>query len=165
MKKKLHFRPCGPRRVIRSRGDVTAIRDTILAVIKEDPPMTVRQVFYQLVSRGVIEKSEKEYKGTVIRLMAEMRLSGELPWEWVVDESRRARITRTFDSVADAVKHTAQYYRRSALEQSDDYLEIWVEKDALTGVLWDITSEYDVPLMPSHGMASLTFVHTTALAI
>jgi hypothetical protein len=39
-------------------------------------------VFYQLVSRSVIEKTEKAYKGTVVRLMAEMRLDGELPWSW-----------------------------------------------------------------------------------
>ena len=42
--------------------------------------MTVRQVFYQLVSRGVIEKTEAQYQGTVIRLMTEMRLSDELPY-------------------------------------------------------------------------------------
>jgi hypothetical protein len=46
---------------------VTAIRDAIVDVIKDDPPMTVRQVFYQLVTRGVIEKTEEQYQGTVIR--------------------------------------------------------------------------------------------------
>ena len=56
--------------------------------------MTVRQVFYQLVSRGVIEKTEEQYQGTVIRLMTEMRLDDILPYSWVVDESRRVRINR-----------------------------------------------------------------------
>jgi len=62
-------------------------------LISDDPPMTVRQVFYQLVARGVIEKTEEQYQGTVIRLMTEMRIDGELPFDWVVDESRRVRIT------------------------------------------------------------------------
>jgi hypothetical protein len=134
-------------------------------VIEEDPPMTVRQVFYQLVARGVIDKTEMEYQRTVIRLMTEMRLSGDLPYDRVVDESRRVRVTQTFDSVADAVEHTARFYRRSALAQSPIYVEIWCEKDALAGSLWDITSDYDVPLMVSRGMPSLTFLHGSARAI
>ncbi len=144
---------------------MTVIRGTILAVIKEDPPMTVRQVFYQLVSRGVIEKSEAQYHGTVIRLMTDMRMSGDLPWDWVVDESRRVRNTRTFDNITDAAVYTAKFYRRSALAQSDDYLEIWCEKDALAGSLWDVTSDYDVPLMVSRGMPSLTFLYGSAQEI
>jgi hypothetical protein len=142
-----------------------AIRKAIIGVIREDPPMTVRQVFYQLVARGVIDKSEEEYQRTVVRLMTEMRLSGRLSYDWVVDESRRVRITQTFDNITDAVEHTAQYYRRSALRETDTYLEIWVEKDALAGAMWDVTSDYDVPLMVSRGMPSLTFLHGSAVAI
>ena len=126
--------------------------------------MTVRQVFYQLVARGVIEKSEAAYHGVVIRLMTEMRLDGRLPFSSVVDESRRVRVTRKFDSIEQALDHTAKFYRRSALAQSSDYLEIWCEKDALAGVLWDVTSDYDVPLMISRGMPSLTFLHASAEA-
>jgi hypothetical protein len=127
--------------------------------------MTVRQVFYQLVSRRVVEKTEDQYQGTVIRLMTEMRLNGSLSYDWVVDESRRVRITRTYDSIKHALEQTAKFYRRSALEQSDDYVEIWVEKDALAGTMWDVTSDYDVPLMVSRGMPSITFLHGSALAI
>jgi hypothetical protein len=123
--------------------------------------MTVRQVFYQLVVRGVIEKTEKEYQGTVIRLLADMRLEGELPFDWIVDESRRRRITQTYDNLTEAVEACAEDYRRSALRGAPDYIEIWCEKDALAGVMWDVASEYDVPLMISRGMPSLTFLHGT----
>ena len=97
--------------------------------------------------------------------MTDMRLSGELPFDRVIDESRRVRVTQTFDNVAEAIAHTAEFYRRSALREADDYLEIWLEKDALSGVLWDVTSEYDVPLMVSRGMPSLTFLYASACAI
>src|SRR6186997_2944088 len=90
----------------RTKADIAAIRDAIIAVIEDDPPMTVRQVFYQLVARGVIEKSEAEYQTTVIRLMTEMRLDGSLPYSSVVDESRRVRITQTFDSIEHALAET-----------------------------------------------------------
>ncbi|MCF6110831.1 hypothetical protein L2331_13140 [Mesorhizobium muleiense] len=127
--------------------------------------MTVRQIFYQLVVAGAIEKTEEQYQGTVIRLLTDMRLAGELPFHWIVDESRRVRITETYDSVAHAIEQTAKFYRRSALAQSSDYIEIWCEKDALAGVMWDATSDYDVPLMVSRGMPSLTFLYGSAQAI
>jgi hypothetical protein len=139
-----------------------AIKAVIVEVLKNDHPMTVRQVFDQLVVRGTIEKTEEEYQGTVIRLMTQMRIDGSFPYSWVVDESRRVRITRTFNNIGEALEHTARFYRRSALAQSPDYLEIWVEKDALSG---DPASEYDVPRMVSRGMPSITFLHGTAQAI
>ena len=156
---------CPIKRGRRTKKAIADLREAIFEVIDEDPPMTVRQVFYQLVTRGAIEKTEKEYQGTVIRLMTDMRLDGSLPFEYVVDESRRVRVTQTFNGVEDAIAHTARYYRRSALAQSSDYVEIWLEKDALAGVLWDVTSEYDVPLMVSRGMPSLTFLYSSAIAI
>jgi hypothetical protein len=145
----------------RTRAEIDDIKAAIHDVVEEDPPMTVRQVFYQLVVRGVIEKTEAEYQGTVIRLLTEMRLDGSIPFDWIVDESRRRRITETYNNVTEALEATTKFYRRSALRAADDYLEIWCEKEALSGVLWDVTSEYDVPLMVSKGMPSLTFLHGT----
>src|SRR5262245_51732174 len=165
MSAKKSYRPCPTKRGRRTRAEITAICDAIVEVIEDDPPMTVRQVFYQLVARGIIEKTEDEYHTTVIRLMTEMRLDGSLPFSSVVDETRRVRVTETFDDLADAIEQTARFYRRSALAQSRDYLEIWLEKDALSGVLWDVTSDYDVPLMVSRGMPSLTFLHASAQEI
>jgi hypothetical protein len=159
------YRACPIRRSRRTRAAIDDIKRAIIEVVGEDPPMTVRQVFYQLVVRGVIEKTEAEYQGTVIRLLTDMRLAGEIEFSSIVDESRRCRITRTFDSITDAIERTAEHYRRSALREADDYLEIWCEKDALAGVLWDVTSEYDVPLMVSRGMPSLTFLYGSAVAI
>ena len=140
---------------------MAAIRAAITDVLKIDRPQTVRQVFYQLVARRVIEKTESEYKRTVIRLLSEMRLDDQIPWDWIVDESRRTIQTETFDSVRDALRHTAQYYRRSALRDCDDYIEIWTEKEALSGIIWDVASDYDVPVVVSKGMPSLRQVYTS----
>jgi hypothetical protein len=142
----------------RSQPEIEDIKSAIVDAVTEDPPMTVRQVFYQLVVRRVIEETEKEYNGTVIRLLSNMRLDGELEWGHIVDESRHPRLTETFDSLADAVESTARFYRRSALKDCDEYIEIWLEKDALAGVVWDVVSDYDVPLMVSRGTPSLTFL-------
>jgi hypothetical protein len=105
----------------RTKVAVADIREAIRAVLKDDHPMTVRQVFYQLVVRDVIEKSEAEYQGTAIQLLTDMRLSGEIPWSHIIDASRRTRQTH----FADVLNYTAKFYRRSALRQSDVYIEIW----------------------------------------
>jgi hypothetical protein len=164
-KRKPAYRARPIKRFRRTKADIDKIKSAIRSVLKADHPMTVRQVFYQLVVRGTIEKTEEEYQGTVIRLLTEMRIEDELSFDWIVDESRRRRITRTYNNIADAARDTAKFYRRSALRECPDYIEIWVEKEALSGVLWDVTSEYDVPLLVSKGMPSLTQLYGSAYQI
>jgi hypothetical protein len=147
------------KRLRRTKAKMQSIRDAIKTVLTADNPMTVRQVFYQLVVRGVIDKTEMDYQCVVIRFLTDMRMAGEIPFSWIVDESRRTRDTQTFDSITDALNDTAEFYRRSALRQSDVYIEIWSEKEALSGIIWDVASEYDVPVVVSKGTPSLTQVY------
>jgi len=144
----------------RTNTEMEAIRDSIVAVAREDQPVTVRQVFYRLVSEGVIDKTENEYKSTVIRLIGELRLSGDLPWPWIADNTRWVRKPRTFRGVEDALTQTAELYRRRLWDDLDTYVEVWLEKEALAGVLVYVTDEWDVPLMVTRGYPSLTFLHT-----
>jgi hypothetical protein len=145
----------------RTKAAMADIRAVIKDVLREDHPMTVRQVFYQLVVRKTIEKSELAYKNTVVRLLSEMRLEGNIPCSWITDERRRIRQTETFDSVKDALETTAKFYRRSVLRESEVYAEIWSEKEALSGIIWDAASKYDVPVVVSKGVPSLTQMFTS----
>ena|SRR5262249_32462554 len=72
---------------------------------------------------------------------------------------------RTFDSVEQALRDTAAFYRKSLWTDADAYVEIWLEKDALAGVVLPVTSMFDVPLMVARGYASLSFLHDAAEAI
>jgi len=157
--RKRTYRACPIKRPRRTRDDITAIKEAIKEVLKNDHPQTVRQVFYQLVTRNVVDKTEKDYQQVVIRLLTDMRLSGAVPFSWIIDSSRTTHETQTFDSIADAVADTARFYRRSALRESPVYIEIWVEKEALAGILYDAASDYDVPVIVSKGMPSLTQLH------
>ena len=154
-----------PIKLRRTRAEMAVVRAAIMAVLAVDHPMTVRQVFYQLVGRGAIAKSETEYKGTVVRLLSELRRAGELPYDWIADNTRWMRKPRTFSSLLQALEHTAAFYRRSVWAEADAYVEVWLEKDALAGVLLDVTSEYDVLLMVTRGYPSLTYLHSAAEAI
>lgn len=124
--------------------------------------MTVRQVFYQLVTRAVIDKTEQEYKGTVCRLLAKMRRSGDLPYEWIADNSRWMRKPTSYGSIEELLETTRQAYRRSLWANQDAYVEVWIEKEALAGVVYELTSRWDVPLMVTRGYPSLTFLYEAA---
>ena len=156
-------RPTNGRR--RTKAEMGTIRGALFGVLAENHPMTVRQVFYQLVSLGFITKSETEYKATVIRLLAEMRRSEAIPFGWVADNTRWMRKPTSFSSMEQALRRTAELYRRSIWDSQDVYVEIWLEKDALSGVLYDVTARWDVPLMVTRGYPSLTFLHSAAEAI
>jgi hypothetical protein len=124
-------------------------------------PMTVRQVFYQATIRGIVEKSETGYTKVQTDLTL-MRRDGVLPYGWLADNTRLQRKPKTFSSIEQAPKETARFYRKDLWIDADAYVEVWLEKDALSGVVYPITSMYDVPLMVARGYASLSFLHSAA---
>jgi hypothetical protein len=154
-----------PTNLRRSRADMDAIRTALVRIVAEQRPMTVRQVFYQAVSRSIIGKTESEYKHTVVRLLTELRRDGYIPYGWIADNTRWQRKPKTFDSVEDALYATARLYRRAIWTDAGCYVEVWLEKDALAGVLLDVTDPYDVPLMVTRGYPSVTYLHEAAEAI
>jgi hypothetical protein len=139
------------RRSRSTKGEVEARREALLAIIDDGKPMTVRQVFYQATVRGIVEKEETGYKKVQVDL-TKMRRDGSLPYDWLADNTRWQRKPDTFDSVEDAIKETARFYRKSLWRDADAYVEVWLEKDALSGVIYPITSMYDVPLMVARAM-------------
>ena len=124
-------------------------------------PMTVRQVFYQATVRGIVEKTETGYAKVQTDLTI-MRKAGELPYDWLADHTRWQRKPTTFSSVEHALQETARFYRKSLWDEVNAYVEIWLEKEALSGVILPITSMYDVPLMVAKGYASLSFLYSAA---
>jgi hypothetical protein len=153
------------KRYRRTKREMEIVRQAIHKVTSEDPPMTVRQVFYQLVSRGVIEKTEAEYNSTVVRLLTDMRRAKEIPFGWIADNTRWMKKPRTYSSAEDALTETAQYYRKDYWSDLDEYVEIWLEKDALSGVFYEETKVWGVPLMVTRGYPSLSFVYEAADSI
>jgi hypothetical protein len=147
-----------PRKSGRPRD--TAIRDALRQIVGTAQPCTVRQGFYQATVRGVVPKTEAGYD-KVGRLLVEMRLEGSLPWEWIADNTRWMRKPTTHGSLQDAASWWAAGYRRD-LVPALGRVEVWLEKDALAGVIYPVTAEWDVPLMVTRGYSSLSFLHTAA---
>jgi hypothetical protein len=146
----------------RSGAQIDEIKAALYAVTLEIKPASVRQVFYQMVSRGIIDKTEAEYKGTVCRLLATMRKTKELPYEWLADSPRWMRKPHTYSNLAQMLEEQVRFYRRALWATQPVDVEVWLEKDALAGVLYPVTEEWDVPLMVTRGYPSLTFLHSAA---
>jgi hypothetical protein len=125
----------------------------------------VRQTFYALTVKGVIAKAEIEYQRTVIRLLVEMREAGQIPFDWIADNTRWMRKPTTYVGIESCLNATSNFYRRDLWAAMPVYVEVWCEKDALAGVLMEETKTYDVPLMVAKGYASLSFLHSAAMAI
>ncbi len=142
-------------------AEVEARRADLIAILEEMQPMTVRQVFYQATVRGVIDKTEAGYKKIQTDLVW-LRQQGLVPYSHLADNTRWQRKPRTFTGIEDALQETARLYRRSLWADADCYVEVWLEKDALSGVVAPVTYAYDVPLMVARGYASLSFLHSAA---
>lgn len=149
----------------RSRADITSIRDAIYQLLANDHPMTVRQVFYRAVSAGIVDKTEAEYKTTICRLLGRMRRDRQIPFGWIADSTRWMRKPETHHGLESLLEGTARLYRRAIWDDQEDYVEIWLEKDALAGVLYQVTAEWDVPLMVTRGYPSLSYLYEAADAI
>ena len=144
-----------------TKAEVEARREALLVIVDDGKPMTVRQVFYQATVRDLVEKTESGYVKVQTDLTV-LRRAGELPYDWLADNTRWQRKPNTFSSVEDALEETAHFYRKALWDDIDAYAEIWLEKDALAGVILPVTSMYDVPLMVARGYASLSFLHSAA---
>lgn len=144
-----------------TKSEVFDRRNRLYNIVWSMKPMTVRQVFYQATVRNMVEKSEAGYAKVQTDLV-QMRRSGMLPYGWLADNTRWQRKPRTFSNVEHALEQTARLYRKSLWDDAYSYVEIWLEKDALSGVILPITDLYDVPLMVARGYASLSFLHSAA---
>ena len=147
-----------------TRAAIEARRSALIEIVEAQAPMTVRQVFYRATVEGLVEKSEAGY-AAVQDDLAKLRRRGDVSYYDIADSTRFQCRPKTYASVEEALKNTARFYRKSLWSEANAYVEIWLEKDALSGVIYPVTSEHDVPLMVARGYASLSFLHGAADAI
>ena len=159
--KKKFYESTPIKRKRRTKADMKALQSSLYGILSDDHPQTVRGVFYQATILGIIDKAENEYKA-VQRNLADMRKAGDLPFDWIADSTRWMRKPRTYSGLEAALRSSWKFYRRSIWHDQTDYVEIWMEKDALAGVVYPVTEKWDVPLMVTRGYSSLSFLHESA---
>lgn len=115
--------------------------------------LTLRQLYYQFVARALIENTEKSYKrlGGIIN---DARLAGLIDWFAIEDRTRWLRVESHWSSPNDIVRACANQFQVDRWENQRYRPEVWIEKDALIGVIEGICTEFDIPYFACRGYVS-----------
>ena len=119
--------------------------------------LTARQLYYQLVSRNVIENNEKKYN-SMIDLLKNARLAGLIDWDMITDRTRNLRGWNYYDSPSEAIERASWGFRLDVWDGQPCYVEVWVEKDALVDVVQKACSKTRTPFFSCRGFTSVSEV-------
>jgi hypothetical protein len=115
--------------------------------------LTLRQLYYQFVSRDLIPNNMQSYKrlGSIIN---DARLAGEIDWNAIIDRTRNVRARPHWETPESIIGSAAQSYHRDMWARQSSHVEVWIEKDALIGVIGGVCDELDVPHFSCRGYTS-----------
>jgi hypothetical protein len=148
----------------RTNAELATLDELIIEVVEQDYPVSLRGVYYRVVSAGGVDKTEHAYRAVGRRLL-ELRRHGEIPYDRITDGTRSVVRPRSYDDLADALTDTAYLYRRNQWRNQAVEVHIFTEKDAITGVIERVTEQWNVPLGVLRGYCSETFAYDMAQAI
>lgn len=115
--------------------------------------LTLRQLYYQFVAHHGLPNLERSYKN-LGRLLSEARLAGLVDWEAIEDRGRVPTIWNEWANVEDRMEQALRAFRLPRWDDQPAYVELWVEKQALAGVLEPVAARWHMPLMVNKGYSS-----------
>src|ERR1700678_1121552 len=115
--------------------------------------LTLRQLYYQFVSRDLIPNTQKDYKnlGSIIN---DARLAGMIDWDTIVDRTREVRALPRWDGPEDIIEAVSEQFNVDRWKGQPFRPEVWIEKDALVGVFERVCRDLDIPLLSCRGYTS-----------
>lgn len=132
---------------------ITQANDIIEEYQGQGFSLTLRQLYYQFVARGLLPNRQSEYKrlGSIIN---DARLAGLIDWLAIEDRTRNLEALANWSGPGAIIDQAAAEYRRDRWADQPEYVEVWIEKDALTGVIEGICDELDVAYLSCRGYTS-----------
>lgn len=124
---------------------IDKINEVVEEYSAQDYSLTLRQCYYQLVARGIIENSQNSYK-TVGNLINDARLAGLIDWEAIEDRTRNLKSLSHWSNPQSVIQSAAWCYMRDTWLKQDYHVEVWVEKEALDNVVGRVANELDIIL-------------------
>ncbi len=115
--------------------------------------LTLRQVYYQMVARTFIPNNEHSYKN-LGSLINDARLAGLIDWKAIEDRTRNLKTNSHWTTPRDIIHASAWSYHLDHWQGQENYVEVWVEKDALAGIVGKVCEELDVPWFSCRGYVS-----------
>ena len=123
--------------------------------------LTARQLYYQFVSRDYIPNQPKEYK-KLTSLLADARYAGLIDWDAIEDRGRVPEMHAQWSSIGSLVDSALHSYRLPRWKTQSYYAELWVEKQALAGVLKPLADEHHVTLLVNKGYSSASAMYESS---
>lgn len=123
--------------------------------------LTARQLYYQFVTKNWITNEERSYKN-LTSLISKARLAGLLDWDAIEDRGRVPDHPPEFEDLDALAQAALRSYRLPRWEGQEVYAELWVEKQALAGVLQPLASEFHATLMVNKGYSSQSAMYESA---
>ena len=117
--------------------------------------LTLRQLYYQFVARGLIPNRDSEYDklGSII---SDGRLAGLIDWDAIEDRTRNLKHLAHWSSPQQIITACASQYQRDLWENQPYRPEVWIEKEALVGIIEAVCNELDIPYFAARGYNSQT---------
>lgn len=115
--------------------------------------LTLRQLYYQFVARGLIANTERDYK-RIGNIVSDARRAGLIDWDSIEDRTRFIRSLGHWDKPQDILESAKDSYHRDLWATQDKRIEVWIEKDALVGVIEAVCQENDVSFFSCRGYVS-----------
>lgn len=129
--------------------------------IEKGYDLTLRQLYYQFVARALIENSQKEYK-KLGKAINNGRLAGLIDWDAIKDRTRSMEQNHHWSNPESLIDACAEQFAVNTRSDQDVYIEAWVEKEALVGVVERVCQEIDIPWFACRGFVSQSAMYEAA---
>lgn len=115
--------------------------------------LTLRQLYYQFVSRDLLPNTIESYKklGSIVN---DARLAGLIDWDCITDRTRNLHKLADWSSPSEIIQACARSFRIDKWERQPCRIEVWIEKEALAGVFERVCDELQVPFLSCRGYTS-----------
>jgi len=134
----------------------------VLDELNDYKPLTLRQIYYQLVGKGYIENNVSQYT-MLSNLLKWARIEGYIAWEDIEDRVRTYHDLTGWSSSDNFIRAELEYflegYKRNLLQSQDKYVEVWIEKDALSSIFTRVAEGYTIPVVVCRGFSSVSFLN------
>lgn len=157
--------PLKQKRCRRTKAALESLDEYLTELVGKLHPITVRGTFYRAEVAGRVPKDETGYD-VVQRRLIKLRREGRIPWHQITDSTRLVRRLSRWNGVADFASHAASFYRRDYWANASVNVEIWIEKDALAGVVFPtVVEQWGLELFVARGFSSTTYLQNAGQAI
>ncbi len=145
----------------KSQKSITLI-NTAIRILEDIQPASVRAVCYRLFIEKLIPSMSKANTNAVGTQLVWAREQGHIPWEWIVDESRKVERINTWKDPESIIRAAVRGYRKNYWSTQPVRIEVWSEKGTVRGTLAPVLDEFGVDFRVMHGFGSATTLHDIA---